>query len=572
MHDSLILGFFLRIAAIYQQSGIKHLIDRIFDPLKKKWNDSFLYHLLFLKKASDQECRLLSSFVHIINRIIRWLSKKLQAFFGLFSNSAITYGTRSTVNYLANLFHKSFFGKLFYRYMELKIPEGYSSVNKKAVLYTIGAWFLVSLLGAVLLPLKYAVLLSGGIVFAALVFVYPVFGVFTVVVGSAFLPTMALVGMILLTIVSFVARLIKQPKKPLKIDLLGIAIGVFFVVIVISSLFSYERTESLKVAAVVLVFMAFYVVLYNLIENKRQLKALISLFLLTGLGIALIGIYQNFAGTSAGNVWIDQDMFSDIQGRVYSTFDNPNVFGEYLLLLIPLSFAWFVHMKKPLAKSITLMNTLFLCLCMIFTYSRGCWLGLIFAVVLFTAFYNKHYFVLFGIVGVVAVMFLPDSIINRFTSIGNLEDSSSLYRLFIYLGSIGLLKHFWFSGIGPGTPAFNRIYPYYSYSTILAPHSHNLYLQTFIEYGLAGIVSFLAICCVFFQRAFHTVKEYGENKEKIIVVAMIAGMTGYLIQSVFDYTFYNYRMILIFYTYLCFSSLYRKFLLIEKEQTNAESI
>ena len=141
-----------------------------------------------------------------------------------------------------------------------------------------------------------------------------------------------------------------------------------------------------------------------------------------------------------------------------------------------------------------------------------------------------------------------------------------------YLGSIGLLRHFWFSGIGPGTPAFNRIYPYYSYSTIIAPHSHNLYLQTFIEYGLAGIVSFLTICCVFFQRAFHTVKEYGENKEKIIVVAMIAGMTGYLIQSVFDYTFYNYRMILIFYTYLCFSSLYRKFLLIEKEQTNAESI
>ena len=299
---------------------------------------------------------------------------------------------------------------------------------------------------------------------------------------------------------------------------------------------------------------------------------MISLFLLTGLGIALIGVYQNFAGTSAGNVWIDQDMFSDIQGRVYSTFDNPNVFGEYLLLLIPLSFAWFVHMKKPLAKSVTLMNTLFLCLCMIFTYSRGCWLGLIFAVVLFTAFYNKHYFVLFGIVGVVAVMFLPDSIINRFTSIGNLEDSSSLYRLFIYLGSIGLLRHFWFSGIGPGTPAFNRIYPYYSYSTIIAPHSHSLYLQTFIEYGLAGIVSFLTICCVFFQRAFHTVKEYGENKEKIIVVAMIAGMTGYLIQSVFDYTFYNYRMILIFYTYLCFSSLYRKFLLIEKEQTNAESI
>ena len=572
MHDSLILGFFLRIAAIYQQCGLKHLIDRIFNPLKKKWNDSFLYDLLFLKPAEDQNCKLLSGFLRVINGIIRWLSKKLQGFFRLFSDSAVTYGTRSTVNYFAALFHKSFFGRLFYQYLELKIPEGYSSVNKKAVFYTIGTWLLISMAGIVLLPLKYAVLLSGGIVFAALVFVYPVFGVFLVVIGAAFLPTMALVGIILLTFVSFAVKLMKQPKKPFKLDLTGGAIGIFVVIILISSLFSYERKESLKVAAVLLVFMAFYMLLYNLIENKRQLRALLSMFLLTGLGVSLIGIYQNFAGTAAGNVWIDQDMFSDIQGRIYSTFDNPNVFGEYLLLVIPLSFAWMIQRKNPLAKSVACINTLLLCLCMVFTYSRGCWLGLIFAVVLFTAFSNKHYFVLFGIVGAVAVMFLPDSIMNRFTSIGNLEDSSSLYRLFIYLGSIGLLRHFWFSGIGPGTPAFNRIYPYYSYSTIIAPHSHNLYLQTFIEYGLAGIISFLTICCVFFQRAFHTVKEYGENKEKIIVVALISGMAGYLLQSVFDYTFYNYRMILIFYTYLCFGSLYRKFLCIEKEQKNAESI
>ncbi len=558
MGNSLILGFLATCLELYRKSGIKRLIDRICNPLKQLWNNSAVYHLLFLKET--KKGGILYYLCRIINRIIRWCSGKLQAFFQLFSNSAIAYGTRATVNYLSHLLQTGLFGKLVYGYLELEIPEGYHSFHKKSAAYAVGTWLLISLIAIVSLPFSYAILLSGGILFAALVFVYPVFGAFCVVIGAAFLPTMALVGMILLTFAAFLVRLIKQPKKPFHIDSLGIAIGVFFTVIVISSLFSYERTESLKVAAVILVFMAFYVVLYQLIETKKQLKALMGLFLLTAMGIALIGIYQNFAGTSAANAWIDQEMFSDIQGRVYATFGNPNVFGEYLLLMIPVSFAWFVNAEKPLTKSISLLNTVLLCLAMVFTYSRGCWLGLILSVVVFTAFYSKHYFVLFGILGVIGVMFLPDSIINRFASIGNLEDSSSLYRLYIYLGSFGLLKHFWFCGIGPGTPSFNRIYPYYSYNAIIAPHSHNLYLQTFIEYGFAGIVSFLTMCGIFFQRAFHTVKEYGQKKERIVVVGMIAGMAGFLLQSIFDYTFYNYRMILIFYIYLCFSSLYRKFL------------
>ncbi len=568
MGNSLILSFLLHLPELYRQSGVKSLIDHIFNPLKQLWNDSAFYHLLFWKDT--KKSGILYYFCHLVNGLIRWCSGKLQTFLQLFSNSAITYGTRATVNYLAHLLQTSLFGTLVYKYLELEIPEGYHSFHKKSAACAVGIWLLISLIAVVSLPLLYAVLLSGGILFSALVFVYPIFGAFCVVIGAAFLPTMALVGMILLTFVAFLVRLIKQPKKPLRIDSLGVAIGIFFTVIVISSLFSYERNESLKVAAVILVFMSFYMVLYHLIETKEQLKILMSLFLLTGMGIALIGIYQNFAGTSAANAWIDQEMFSDIQGRVYATFGNPNVFGEYLLLMIPISFAWFVNAKKPLTKSISLINTVLLCLAMIFTYSRGCWLGLILSVVVFTAFYSKHYFVLFGILGIIGVMFLPESIINRFTSIGNLEDSSSLYRLYIYLGSFGLLKHFWFCGIGPGTPSFNRIYPYYSYNAIVAPHSHNLYLQTFIEYGFAGITAFLTMCGIFFQRALHTVKEYGQQKERIVVVGMISGMAGFLLQSIFDYTFYNYRMILIFYIYLCFSSLYRKFL--KKEQKNVESI
>ncbi|MFR6187283.1 MAG: hypothetical protein ACLUJG_18390 [Lawsonibacter sp.] len=37
--------------------------------------------------------------------------------------------------------------------------------------------------------------------------------------------------------------------------------------------------------------------------------------------------------------WADSDMFSGIQFRVPSTLENPNMLGQYLILLIPLGGA-----------------------------------------------------------------------------------------------------------------------------------------------------------------------------------------------------------------------------------------
>lgn len=45
------------------------------------------------------------------------------------------------------------------------------------------------------------------------------------------------------------------------------------------------------------------------------------------------------------------------------------------------------------------------------------------------------------------------------------------------MGTLAMLKDYWMCGIGPGDAAFNLVYPKYSYSGIVAPHAHNLFLQ-----------------------------------------------------------------------------------------------
>ncbi|MEG1880576.1 MAG: O-antigen ligase family protein, partial [Oscillospiraceae bacterium] len=149
-------------------------------------------------------------------------------------------------------------------------------------------------------------------------------------------------------------------------------------------------------------------------------------------------------------------------------------------------------------------------------------------------------------------MLLPESIINRFASIGDMKDSSTSYRVFIWIGTLAMMKDYWLSGIGMGSDAFSAVYPFYSYNAIVAPHAHNLFLQILVESGAVGILAFLAILFVFYKKLMVGHK-YGGGKGSplsTMIVAIGAGVTGFLAQGMFDNCFYNYRVMMVFWTVL----------------------
>ena len=207
----------------------------------------------------------------------------------------------------------------------------------------------------------------------------------------------------------------------------------------------------------------------------------------SGLLVSLYGIYQWFFGDNTGHAWLDKEMFGDIALRVYSTLENPNVLGEYLLLMIPLCSALVWTRKTLLSRLYYFAVLALMLLCMLLTQSRGCWLGLILAAAIFAVLTDKRLVLLAAAVLFVLPFVLPESIIARFTSIGDLTDSSTSYRLYIWLGTLNMLKDFGIYGIGLGSNAFNKIYPFYSYSTVAAPHAHNIYLQLLCETGIVGL-------------------------------------------------------------------------------------
>jgi len=144
-------------------------------------------------------------------------------------------------------------------------------------------------------------------------------------------------------------------------------------------------------------------------------------------------------------------------------------------------------------------------------------------------------------------MFLPQNVINRFLSVGDMGDTSTSYRVYIWMGTLNMLKDYWFSGIGVGTEAFNKIYPMYAYSGVIAPHSHNLYLQIITENGIIGLIIFVSMLVIYFKMCVSTIITAKNKFLKALITGLAAGMLGYLVQGMFDNVWYNYRVFLLFF-------------------------
>lgn len=382
-----------------------------------------------------------------------------------------------------------------------------------------------------------------------LVMYAPVTGVFFSLFAAPFVPTMVLAAMTLWTLLSLVIKSVTHEDFKWKTDGVGAGLLLLLAVLFVSSLLSFSRTGSLTVWVMYFIFIIYYFVIINTIENEEQLHALLKVFVISGAFVALYGVMQYVFGWNTTNAWIDENMFEDSVMRVYSTLGNPNVLGEYLLLVLPVAAVFFLKFKtKTVAKWAYAAIFLVLALCLVFTQSRGCWIGFMVSLVIFVTFYEGRLWGLIPIALCIIPFIIPQTMVDRFLSIGNMDDSSTSYRVFIWMGTLGMLKHYWLGGIGMGEAAFNQVYPFFSYNAIQAPHSHNLYLQLTVEAGIGALAIFLITEIIFLKKLSNIYRlDNKKSLNSMLVLAIGSGVAGFLVQSMFDYTFYNYRVMAIFF-------------------------
>ena len=371
----------------------------------------------------------------------------------------------------------------------------------------------------------------------------PAYGLLAVILCAPFLPTMMLAAML---VAVFAASLFHYRFK---LDLTAVALLLFIFISLFMGIGSLEPRFSIPIAVLSTVLMSSYLLAKTCFKTRRCLDFVMAAAITAAAVTALVGFYQILIGY-VNMTWVDRDLFAALRLRVYSTFGNPNVYGAYLLLLIPLSAGLMLYVKKPLYKLYAAGVTGMLLIVLALTYSRGCYVALAAAVLFFMLLVEKRLIVLY-ILGLFAMPFvLPPEIIDRIVSIVNFTDTSTLYRISIWQASLRMLGDFWMTGIGQGAEAYNAVYPYYAFSAVTALHAHNLFLQIFLETGIIGLLAFLAILACFFRTQFSFMRNTSDHRRRILSAAMASAVIGFLIQGMFDHALYSYRVMLIFYLYL----------------------
>lgn len=368
------------------------------------------------------------------------------------------------------------------------------------------------------------------------------------VVLSPILPTMVVAALEIVTIGSLLLAFGRDRQRKLVFAPTNKYILLYALVFLFAVLVSAAPVNSLKVALMTSLFTLSAVVVVNVVNSRSRLLRVTEWMVLAGAVVSLYGMFQFvFRFGYQSSAWVDSDMFSSISFRVSSTFDNPNMLGHYLVLLIPLGGACLLMEKDRKKRMLWFGCCALMCVCMLLTFSRGAWLALLCAGLVFFVLINPKLLALAPFALVVLYFVLPDTIIQRFTSIGNLSDKSTSYRVYIWMGTLEMLKDYWLCGVGPGVDAFGLVYPSYSFDAIVAPHSHNLFLQIVSDAGICALVLFVLIVFWFVRALCAGLNRTKEWTGRLFQIAFLSGIGGFMVQAMTDFSFYNYRVMFLFW-------------------------
>ncbi len=399
----------------------------------------------------------------------------------------------------------------------------------------------------------YVVFAIVAVIMSAVVMASPEAGLLATIVLLPFLPTIPLTLLSLYTTATFLFKAARG-KRVIALEAVDLCVlGFAAVTGIFGGLTSVDVMSSLPAVALHVSYMLMYFVAANTIKSRRLVRKTVSAMLLAGFASGLMGIYQNIVGLESSVSWIDTEMFAEIGSRVIGPFDNPNVFGEYLVMLLPLAIGVTISQKGKLRLAGAISSASML-LALIYTWSRGAWLAAMITIAIMLLMYSS-YLLKLGLPALVAVPFLPavlpSSIVSRIMSIGDLADTSTAYRVSIWTASVRMIEDMFLPGIGMGSNVFLQVYPAYALSgASYALHAHNLFLQITIETGALGIILFAALLLMFFKTIFSCFYHVTEKETSTLILAVGMGIMAILIQGLTDYVWFNYRIVLSFWLFM----------------------
>lgn len=322
---------------------------------------------------------------------------------------------------------------------------------------------------------------------------------------------------------------------------LGKPIFAMLMLGIFSTLFSMHPYSSIWALTLLINFIIIFYLVIHIIQTRRQFRQLIAVITGTATFLAIFGLFK-WAGANPFPWWEYGDPSFGTSGLV-STYGNHNHLAGYMEMAIPLALGLFVIGLKKQNFLLMVILTILLFLSLIFSQSRGGWIGSMAGLLFFTAFFPsrgqfKKKSIIALAVGFFLIVFMVVSNTSTVERLLTFEQKSEIStfqaRTKAWKGVVQMIKAHPILGTGPGTfsiiftqfqpPGFGR-----KFGVAL-----NDYLHFTSEMGLFFIFITVWMIFILYKTGLNKLK----NPSRLVrgmTIGALAGMTSILVHSLGDF-------------------------------------
>lgn len=274
-------------------------------------------------------------------------------------------------------------------------------------------------------------------------------------------------------------------------------------------------------------YIFWFFVASNLLLNKDQARALVNWLVALGTLVALHGVYQYIIGVQIPTTWLDST--ETVRTRVFSIVGSPNVLGSFLVLLIPITISQLLSARGRAQKYLYTLCLAPMVLSLIFTFSRGAWLAMAGALIIYGLIYNWRILLALAVAAYTAPKLIPGiaSRIGYMLSPAYLLSSARAGRVARWNMAINKVNNNPLTGEGFGRfggAVAARHIPSSNYVD-------NFYLKTAAESGLIGIAALAWLLLSGVRCALNTYRRLTDPYLKGLAGGLIAGLLGVLLHN-----------------------------------------
>jgi len=367
----------------------------------------------------------------------------------------------------------------------------------------------------------------------------------------------ALIGVLLVACAGFWVLLTLSDEAEAGLTPIHLLVLLYWGIATVATALSPVKMAALSGWVKLTLYLLLFALATRILRSPRVRSLLITLYLHVALVVSVYGLRQWFFGAAALATWVDPQSNLAKTTRVYSYLGNPNLLAGYLLPAVVFSlvavFAWRRWIPKFLALTMFIVNSA----CLVLTFSRGGWIGLLVAIVallillLYQVSVQLPPFwrtwslpILLGstlLLLVGAVLFVEpvrDRVLSIFAGRG---DSSNNFRINVWAAVMEMIRDRPILGIGPGNTAFNQIYPLYQRPRFNALSAYSFVLEVAVETGLIGLACFIWLLIVTFNAGIGQLRRLRSlgSREVFWLIGAIATLLGTLAHNTFDTVLYR---------------------------------